>query len=182
MTLRPPRGTLRERIADHRVHNTVPVILGTSATHAIRALAHLAARGPSAVVPRSELAGSVGVPGPYLAKIMSKLVRAGVASATRGVGGGYRLRRDPADVALGEVVEPFEGRDARPGCLLRPGQPCSEDGTCTAHLAWGAVHAAYAGFLEGTTLADIQGRIEPRRRAAAARKIRNRSSHRRRIR
>jgi Rrf2 family protein len=133
------------------------VIFGASATHALRALAHLAAvPGDEAVLGRA-LAREVGVPAHYLSKVLATLARAGLLAATRGARGGYRLARPAAEILLIDVVAPFEGQRVRPGCLLRPGEPCDDDRTCSAHAAWGEVKSVYVRFLEETTLADIQG-------------------------
>lgn len=138
------------------------MIFGASATHALRALARLAAVPGGEVMLGRDLAREVGVPAHYLAKVLATLARAGVLAATRGARGGYRLARPAAEIPLIRIVEPFEGQRARPGCLLRPGEPCDEGGTCSAHGAWGQVKTAYLGFLEATTLADIQGGAPPR--------------------
>lgn len=133
------------------------MIFGASATHALRALAHLAAVPGGGPVLGRDLAREVGVPAPYLAKVLATLARSGLLAATRGARGGYRLARPAAEIPLLAIVEPFEGQRARPGCLLRPGDPCDDDRTCSAHAAWGTVKTAYLGFLESTSLADIQG-------------------------
>ncbi len=137
------------------------MIFSTTATHALRALAHLAANeGEEAMLGR-DLAGEVGVPAHYLAKVLATLARAGILTASRGVRGGYRLARRPDEITLIEIVEPFEGKRVRPGCLLSPERPCREGGPCSAHAAWAKVKAAYLGFLERTTLANIQGGAVP---------------------
>jgi Rrf2 family protein len=133
------------------------MILGTTATHALRALAHLAAEGREGATLGRDLAREIDVPPHYLSKILAALARTGLLTASRGTRGGYRLARPPGEIALIEIVEPFEGKRARPGCLLRPDQPCRDDGACSAHGAWSGVKAAYTAFLETTTLADIQG-------------------------
>lgn len=133
------------------------MIFGASATHALRALAHLAAAPGEGAVLGRDLAREVGVPAHYLSKVLATLARAGLLAATRGARGGYRLARPAAEILLIEVVEPFEGQRVRPGCLLRPGEPCRDDRTCSAHGAWGEVKSAYVRFLEETTLADIEG-------------------------
>lgn len=145
------------------------MIFGASTTHALRALAYLAAKPDGEASLRRELAREVGVPAPYLAKVLGALARAGVLTAARGVGGGYRLARPADQIALVDVVEPFEGDGVRPGCLLRPGEPCREDGPCSAHAAWAQVKTVYERFLRTTTLADIQGGlVAPARDARAA--------------
>lgn len=147
------------------------MIFSTSTTHALRALAHLAAhQGDGAVLGR-DLAREVHLPAPYLAKVLATLARAGVLSASRGARGGYRLARAPEEIALIEVVEPLEGKRVRPGCLLQPDQPCSEERSCSAHTAWSEAKRAFSKFLETTTLADIRdgagSRPRPRRAGGA---------------
>jgi len=104
-----------------------------------------------------ELAHKLKLPPDYLAKVLGTLARSGVLTANRGVKGGYRLARAPARIRLVEVIEPFEGKRARPGCLLRPERPCRDSGACSAHAAWGEVKRTYQEFIGKRTVADIQG-------------------------
>lgn len=150
------------------------MIFNASATYALRALSLLAADSEQVVLGR-DLAKEVEVPAHYLSKILASLARAGVLMASRGSRGGYRLARPAEEIRLIEVVEPFEGKRVRPGCLLQPDQPCSEDTACSAHSSWASAKAAYLDFLETTTLADIRrggqpcgaDRAKPRRRRRA---------------
>ena len=133
------------------------MILSTSSTHALRALAWLAEHeGKDAMLGR-DLAHKVKVPAPYLAKVLATLARTGVLRASRGVRGGYRLARPARRIRLIEVVEPFEGKRTKPGCVLRPGEACNGRGHCSAHREWEKVSETYRKFLERTTLADIRG-------------------------
>ena len=133
------------------------MILSSTTTQALRALVYLAEQGRKAdkAVQGRELARKVKIPPHYLSKILATLTRAGVLRASRGVNGGYRLARPPHKIRLADVVVPFEGWRARPGCLLHPERPCRDEEGCSAHGAWGEVKAAYAHFLERTTVADI---------------------------
>lgn len=136
------------------------VIFSASATHALRAVASLAARdGDGAMVGRRDLARKVKVPADYLAKVLATLARAGVVTASRGVNGGYRLARPADRIRLIEVVLPFEGQRAKPGCVLRPGRPCRDSSACCAHGAWSKVKNSYSEFLERTTVEDIKGGV-----------------------
>ena len=104
-----------------------------------------------------ELARKLKLPADYLTKVLGMLARTGVLTATRGVQGGYKLARSSGTIALKEVVEPFEGKRVRPGCLLRPGHPCRDSGACSAHASWVEVRHSYLEFLEKHTVADIRG-------------------------
>lgn len=132
------------------------MIFSTTANHALRAAALLAAQPAGEAKLGRDLAREVSLPSDYLSKVLAQLARAGVLTASRGVRGGYRLARPPEEIRLIEIVEPFEGKRVRPGCLLRPDHACRDDGACSAHGAWSQVKAAYTKFLESTTLADIR--------------------------
>jgi Rrf2 family protein len=135
------------------------VIFSASATHALRAVAWLAAREDGDAVLGRDLARKIDVPAHYLSKVLATLARGGVLTASRGVKGGYRLARKASRIKLVDVVLPFEGKRARPGCLLRPDRPCSESRACSAHHSWADVKRSYLDFLEKTTVEDIQSGV-----------------------
>jgi Rrf2 family protein len=101
-----------------------------------------------------DLAQHAEIPANYLSKILLTLRNAGILTTARGTGGGYRLRKQPAEIRLIHIVELFDGARARPACLLG-GRECSDENPCTAHHAWRDVRAVYVRFLEDTTLADV---------------------------
>ncbi len=132
------------------------MIFSSATTHALRALVFLASYEEKAgAVQGRELARKANIPPHYMSKVLATLTRAGVLGASRGVHGGYRLARPPEKIRLADAVLPFEGARARLGCLLFPGRRCGNKGGCSAHGPWGDLKAAYARFLESTTLADI---------------------------
>ncbi len=101
-----------------------------------------------------DLAREAGIPANYLSKILLTLRNAGILTTARGTGGGYRLRKLPAEIRLVDVVELFDGARARPNCILG-GKECSEHEPCSAHHAWREIRDAYAQFLDETTLESI---------------------------
>lgn len=133
------------------------MLFSASATHALRAVAFIAAHdGEDAILGR-DLAKEIEVPVHYLSKVLAALARGGVLTASRGVKGGYRLARPASRIKLVDVVLPFEGKRTHPGCLLRPERPCRESAPCAAHGRWSGVKQSYIDFLEKTTVEDIQG-------------------------
>ncbi len=102
-----------------------------------------------------DLAEQAGIPANYLSKILWTLGNTGIIDATRGSGGGYRLKRRPADILLFEVVELFDRERAQLSCFLGSGNNCDPENPCTAHKAWREVRTTYLDFLHTTTLADI---------------------------
>jgi Rrf2 family iron-sulfur cluster assembly transcriptional regulator len=130
-------------------------MLTTTSEHALRALAHLAQLPEGSSMLGRELAEQADIPANYLSKILWTLGIAGIINATRGNGGGYRLKRNAAEVRLFEIVELFDRDSARMACLLGGGKECDPGDPCTAHDAWRGVRTAYLDFLNTTTLADI---------------------------
>lgn len=45
------------------------------------------------------------LPAPYLEKLLIELRQAGLVKSVRGVQGGYRLARSPAQISLGQILE-----------------------------------------------------------------------------
>ena len=129
-------------------------MLTTTSEYAIRALTHLARLPDGETMLGRELAEHANIPANYLSKIMWTLGNAGIISATRGNGGGYRLTRKPADIHLFEIVEVFDRDRANLACFLG-GRDCDHSNPCTAHEAWTRVREAYLHFLNSTSLDQV---------------------------
>ena len=129
-------------------------MLFTTATgYALRALAGLPEDGSFCLA--KDLAARLGIPGPYLAKILQGLVQADMLESVRGPKGGFRLTRPAHRITVGEVVAALEGADALEGCIM--GFPtCSGDHPCPLHEAWGAVKAQISSSMTEATIRDLQ--------------------------
>ncbi len=130
-------------------------MLSTTAQHAVRALVHLASLAPGESVGGRDLARATAIPPNYLSKILWALGSARVIDATRGTGGGYRLRRPAESVRLIDVIELFDKARTASECFLGGAHPCSDSTACAAHEHWRQVKKAYVEFLEHTTLAAL---------------------------
>ncbi len=130
-------------------------MVSTTAKHAVRALTHLASLAPGESIGGRDLARVANIPPNYLSKILWTLGSARIIDATRGTGGGYRLRRPPESVRLIEVIELFDKARTASECFLDGAHPCSDSTACAAHEHWREVKKAYVEFLEHTTLAAL---------------------------
>jgi Rrf2 family iron-sulfur cluster assembly transcriptional regulator len=131
--------------------------VSTRGDYACRALLSLALHadetGPTSV---RDIAERTGLPQPYLEQILLALKGAGLVRSKRGVGGGYVLARDPADIRLAEILSAVDG----PIVLGDFGQPhqdgaCDHEGQCVLLAIWQEAGELMRRHLEGFTLATI---------------------------
>jgi Rrf2 family protein len=89
-----------------------------------------------------------------LGKLLQTLAVAGLVESQKGLGGGFRLVRNPKEISMLDVVEPIEHIRRRSGCIL--GWPeCSEVDPCGIHTRWKIVRDSYLQMLERTTIAEL---------------------------
>ena len=77
--------------------------------YALKALLHLAETPGEEIVPTSEIAEREGIPEKFLEAILLTLKNARIVTSRRGREGGYRLRRPPAEIVVGDVVRLLDG-------------------------------------------------------------------------
>ena len=124
------------------------------ADYALRILVYLGTHRDD-LVTVAEVATAYDISRHHLHKVVSELGRLGYLEVRRGVGGGMRLARDPAEITLGRVtrqldqgaplVECFDPE--RDGCVISP--VCAIKGSLAR-----ALEAFYA-VLDEQTLADL---------------------------
>jgi Rrf2 family protein len=110
------------------------------------------------------LADYQGIPQAYLAKIMTRLEKAGLVVANEGKGGGYRLGRPAEQITFLAVTDAVEGRkslfqctEVRLRCVLYGGRPPKSigDKPCAIHAVMLAAERSLHAQLAATTVADI---------------------------
>jgi Rrf2 family protein len=133
------------------------VRVSTRGDYACRALLSLAlhedATGPTAV---RDIAERTGLPQPYLEQILLSLKGAGLVASKRGVGGGYVLARETADVTLAEIISAVDGPIVA-GDFGPPHEngACDHEGQCALLSVWADVGQHMRTHLDGFTLADM---------------------------
>ena len=146
------------------------VKVSTRGDYASRALLSLALHrdhdGPTSV---RDIAERTGLPQPYLEQILLALKGAGLVRSKRGVGGGYVLARDPAEITLGEIISAVDGPIAV-GDFGEPHQDgaCDHEGQCVLLTVWADVGQHMRRHLDSFTLADMVARALGLRSAGVA--------------
>jgi len=119
------------------------------ADYAVRCVLYLAAHhGELKSV--KDIAGPMEIPGSFLAKILQRLLKAGFVLSTRGVGGGFRLSRDPSEITLYDVVGAIDGPVTMSKCAV-DARSCNRSDTCVVHPVWIEVRKCVETSLKAQT-------------------------------
>ena len=97
----------------------------------------------------SHLEKDISVSGKYIEKIMRMLSGAGIVTAERGVTGGYKLRRDPASITIGDVARALEDNMEIADCIT---STCEK---CASGEVWRKLYAGINAVLDSMTLQSV---------------------------
>jgi Rrf2 family protein len=137
-------------------------LYGAGAEYALHSLLILATRPDPASV--RDLAGFQKLPEKYLAKLFTRLKKAGLVAASEGIAGGFTLARPAAEIRVMEVLEAvdpdrtlFACAEIRSQCALFGEQPpeWATAGTCRIHLVMTEAEQALRAFLDTKSLAAL---------------------------
>lgn len=127
--------------------------VGRRVDYAVRALAYLAAQPEGRIVGSAEIESRQHIPRSFLAKILRRLVGAGLLESVSGVHGGFHLSRPPATVTIRQIYEAVEGELALIDCLR--GAVCSFDPVCSQIDVWRGAQRRLTAYLDGISIADL---------------------------
>ncbi len=129
--------------------------LSTRARYALRMMIDLADHADSGrPVVLKDIAERQQISKRYLEQLAISLKNARLLNVTTGRSGGYALRRDPADIQVGEIVEAAIGPIAIVDCVLQP-DICGRADKCPTRDLWVDVNEQILGTLNKYTLADL---------------------------
>lgn len=127
-------------------------MLSQTVDYALRAVTHLAYRAPDSQT-TEQIAEATLVPRAYLSKVLQGLVRGGIVTSQRGIGGGMSLVKSADQLTLLEVVNAVEPVDRIRTCPL--GIQTHGMRLCPLHRRLDAALAMVENAFESTTLAQI---------------------------
>jgi len=81
------------------------------------------------VVTVSELVKSLGVPRPFMRKILQKLNKERILESSKGQGGGFKLKLPPEKIYIIGIMRIFQAQVGLNGCFLKK-EVCPNKGKC----------------------------------------------------
>ncbi|MGE5622708.1 MAG: RrF2 family transcriptional regulator [Bacillota bacterium] len=126
-----------------------------------------------------DIADTYNISKSHLMKVVHQLGLAGLVETIRGRSGGLRLKKEPEDINIGEVVRGTEPDFMMVECFSRTHNDCILSPSCELQGVLRQATAAYLQVLHGVTLADLlrnsnnlrkltKIEIHPRKKAEAA--------------
>ncbi|MDP6761265.1 MAG: Rrf2 family transcriptional regulator [Planctomycetota bacterium] len=126
-----------------------------SSEYAIRALTRLAQKadgGPYQLA--RELADDLGIPAPFLGKILQSLASAGLLESQRGRRGGFRLAAPAESISLMRILEVLDNANEERECILGQAD-CTDERACPLHEFWKQTSEDFLGRVRHTSLSDL---------------------------
>ena len=130
--------------------------LTTKGRYAVTAMLDLALHSDSGPITLSDISQRQGISLSYLEQLFARLRKSGLVLSTRGPGGGYRLSRDAAEIAVVEVITAVDEYVDVMKCAGKG--DCGGGGPCLTHELWEELSDKIHGFLAGISLGELVSR------------------------
>jgi len=131
--------------------------ISTKSQYGLRAMVYLA-KFKGSFCPLRIISKNEDISFDYLEKIISKLEKAGLVKAKRGVQGGYFLSRKPQKITIGEVIRVLEGTITLVRCLAKDKEEkyyCPRERKCLTKSVWSKIQDSLDSTLDSITLVDL---------------------------
>ncbi|MFN3135361.1 MAG: RrF2 family transcriptional regulator [Candidatus Kryptonium sp.] len=134
-------------------------LLNKTTEYGLRAVLYIALnqsekRDAKRWIDTEEIARDLKIPHHFLAKVIQKLVKAGIIYSKRGKNGGFRLKKSPEKMKLLEIVFALEGENFLKDCVF--GLPnCSDKNPCPVHSYWRGIREEIKRMFSEKTLKEL---------------------------
>ena len=125
-----------------------------TAAYSLHALMYMVRHITQLPATTNTIAKTEGIPSGYLAKILQKLVKAGLIKAVRSKGRGYVFVKPPEEINLLELFELIEGESLFDDCLLKHCECGGTPENCCIFAKWLSATRKIRQLLAETSLVD----------------------------
>ena len=128
--------------------------LSKKADYALLAMRHLAAQMDREAVSAREVAEAYDIPPELLAKVLQKLMHAGVLASHHGIRGGYALARPAKAITVAEVILAIDGPLTVTACS-EADHSCDQYSKCNIRDPLWKIKDRIVSALAATSVADL---------------------------
>lgn len=134
-------------------------MLSNSCRYGIRAIIYLAGRrseeGKTGI---KQISNDLGLPTPFLGKILQQLAKQKILKSMKGPHGGFSMATDPKRITLYDIVVAIDGEDTFTDCLMHDG-PCrsvsKDKKSCPVHDDYAKIRSELISLFRSRTVYDL---------------------------
>jgi Rrf2 family protein len=134
-------------------------MLSNSCRYGIRAVIYIASqpkeRNKTGI---KQISKDLGLPTPFLAKILQQLARQKILNSLKGPHGGFSLQKDPGKISLYDIVKTIDGEDLFTKCIIH-NSTCKcverEKEPCPVHDDYANLREELIRLFSSTTINDL---------------------------
>jgi Rrf2 family protein len=129
--------------------------LTKKADYGLMAMKHLAEHAEQGSCSAKDVADAYHIPQEALAKILQRLVKAGLLHSQHGTNGGYTLARDPGMISAFEVIRAIDGPLFITSCVTVRGE-CDQSDRCSIREPLRRVSHGIEELLRSITILEMK--------------------------
>lgn len=130
-------------------------MISTRGRYSIRILLDLAEHQTDGYLPLKDVAARQEISLKYMERVLPILKKRGLIDAVHGIGGGYRLAKEPDQITLWEILTLTEGDMAPVSCLQQEAPVCRRAAECQTLPIWKNYYDLTRDYFSGITIADL---------------------------
>ncbi len=127
--------------------------LTSKGRYAVTAMLDVAIHASSGPVPLADISERQGISLSYLEQLFSRLRKHGLVNSVRGPGGGYKLGKCSAQIAVADVISAVDESVDATKCLGQGN--CQGGNQCLTHTLWSDLSNRIEEFLQGISLSEL---------------------------
>ena len=130
------------------------MFLPKTAKYALQALTYITLENRGGYIPAGDLSKKIGIPLPFLSKIMRRLVSQQLLKVKKGPKGGFKLAVAPEKIRFFDILSAAGYPFGRKHCLFG-WKKCGSDNPCPLHHSWSQINDSFLHWAEETRLSGL---------------------------
>jgi Rrf2 family protein len=131
-------------------------MLSNTCKYALRGVIYIAVNGSkNKRIGIKQISSDLGIPTPFLGKILQTLAKHKLLTSTKGPNGGFGLAKEPSKIRLLDIIEIIEGKDIFTSCLLSHRECDHDKNVCPVHERYAEIRMQFHEFFKKNTLTTI---------------------------